>query len=158
MRRPAPTKCLTHWTLNNSMSWHPYLVLYAAARRGLVSQDIKIFHVQRVERVVGPGRRVCPSTVATNDYRRRVPPELKPGMQRPFRLRKAYGATGRLGAATMLRKPQTFVAFVIFCKKTPSSSLLCSLRSFAANSVSCNNLGAVPTGAAVRWSTIRIQD
>jgi hypothetical protein len=29
-------------------------------------------------------------------------------MQRPFRLRKAYGATGRLGAATTLGKPITF--------------------------------------------------
>jgi hypothetical protein len=46
-----------------------------------------------------PGRRVYPGAVARNDCRRRAAPELRHGMQRPFRLRKAYGATGCLGFA-----------------------------------------------------------
>ena len=39
--------------------------------------------------------RAIPATAS----RRRHPLELPRGMQRPFRLRKAYGATGRLGSA-----------------------------------------------------------
>jgi hypothetical protein len=57
---------------------------------------------------VGRGRRVYPSAIPGNDYRRRDAPELQRGMQRPFRLRKAFGATGRLGRATSQRVVATF--------------------------------------------------
>jgi hypothetical protein len=50
-----------------------------------------------------PGRRVYPSAVATTISGVDIRWNQRRGMQRPFRLRKAYGATGQLGVATPLR-------------------------------------------------------
>jgi hypothetical protein len=58
-----------------------------SGRAGLVSMATR--WAQGVASIRTPYLRTFP--------RRRHPIELQRGMQRPFRLRKAYGATGRLG-------------------------------------------------------------
>jgi hypothetical protein len=45
--------------------------------------EMTIFNLQRVEHALGPGRRVYSNAITENDYRRRYPLELSPGMQRP---------------------------------------------------------------------------
>jgi hypothetical protein len=70
--------------------------------QSVIGPNIRMFNFQRAEHVLGPG--VASTRMLELQTRSGV--EIRwsceRGMQRPFRLRKAYGATGRLGVAMLL--------------------------------------------------------
>jgi hypothetical protein len=51
--------------------------------------SLRCVNAQRVEPALCPGRRVFQNAVFKSASKRRHPLDLQPGMQRPFRLRKA---------------------------------------------------------------------
>ncbi len=64
--------------------------------------DLETFLLHRVEDVLGPGVASIQTPYLDTICRRRNPLEPIRGMQRPFRLRKAHGATGRMGVRPAL--------------------------------------------------------
>jgi hypothetical protein len=66
---------------------------------------LRLFSTNAMNTSWALGRRIFPNAVFKNASKRRHPLELKPGMQRPFRLLprpRDYGATSRLGPPTPL--------------------------------------------------------
>jgi hypothetical protein len=94
MRRPGPSACSTPLEIKRRYG------VPLAAHETIYRPSL----AQPVEHVMGPrasrlSQHRKPRTITGVDTQR----TCECGMQRPFRLRKAYGATGRLGPATPLR-------------------------------------------------------
>jgi hypothetical protein len=84
---------------------YPARVHHAGVERPLTTRShvLSVFQAPAHRTHLGPrASRLFERRGVHTICRRRHPADLQHRMQRPFHLRKAYGATGRLGAAAML--------------------------------------------------------